>query len=127
MSITLPKKLIPIYTSRGEAAAFLAYPYIYGPGGDWIGWVNIDQKVYSVHGHYVGILTKEPRILRKRESDYLEQRLKPPEPPPQIRMPSRVPLAPLMKEIPFSAIDVLEEAPDLMPPIDFGELRDDMD
>jgi hypothetical protein len=127
MSISPARKLIPIYTSRGEAAAFLAYPYIYGRNGDWIGWVTADQKVYSVHGHYVGIITKEPRILRKRESDYLEERVLPPSPPPPIRAPSQVPLAPLMKELSVSTIDVLDDAPDLMPPVDFGELRDDMD
>jgi hypothetical protein len=120
-------KLIPIFSSRGEAKAYLAYPYLYNLLGEWIGWVASNQKVYSVYGHYVGILTKEPRILRKREWDFSEERHPSPPPPLPIRPPHRVPLAPLMAELAQNTIDVLEEAPHLLPPIDFGDLREDMD
>ena len=61
------KKLIPIYNSRGEIGALLSFPYIYNLAGEWIGWVTSERTVYSVHGHYVGTLTKDPRIVRKRE------------------------------------------------------------
>ncbi|MBN2550073.1 MAG: hypothetical protein JXB15_12995 [Anaerolineales bacterium] len=121
------KKLIPIYNSRGEAAAFLLYPNIYNVHGEWIGWVTQERKVYSIYGHYVGILSNEPRILRQREWAYNEARVKTPEPAPPIRPPLRVPLAPLMAEIRQNYIDVLEEAPDLLPAADFGDLRDDLD
>jgi hypothetical protein len=120
-------KLIPIYTSHGDAGAFLVFPYLYNPEGEWIGWVEADRTVFSVHGHYVGVLTKEPRILRKREwGNALARRIPPPAPPP-IRPPAQVPLAPPLAEVPLNMIDVLAEAPDLLPPMDWGELREDMD
>ena len=42
--------LIPIYTSRGDAEAFLDYPYLFNRIGDWIGWVTPKRDVYSVLG-----------------------------------------------------------------------------
>jgi len=122
-----PKKLIPLYTWRGELGAFLAYPYIYNPGGEWIGWVTADRRVYSVHGQYVGILTDELRILRKREFGTSIPRRKPPPAPPPLRPPARVPLSPPMPEVAIHMIDVLDESPDLLPVVDFGDLREDMD
>lgn len=113
-------KLIPLYTSRGEVGAFLTYPYIYSPHGEWIGWVASDRKVFSVYGYYVGEMARDGRILRPRESAELTLRRPPPPPPPPLRPPLRTPLAPLMAEIGQNVIDVLEEAPDLMPP--FGSL-----
>lgn len=120
-------KLIPIYMSNGELGAFLAYPYIYSAGGEWIGWVSADRQVFSVHGHLAGYLSKEPRILRKREVGFIVERREPPPPPPAIRLPARVPLAPIMPEIAQNIIDVLLEAPELLPPLDAGELREDLD
>ncbi|MBN1146416.1 MAG: hypothetical protein JXA78_04110 [Anaerolineales bacterium] len=126
--VTTKKKMIPIYTSRGDMAAFLLYPYIYNTIGDWIGWVAPDRSVYSVHGHFVGTLSKDPRILRKREwSSATKPPMKPPPAPPPIRPPVNIPLAPPMAEVAGNMIDVLDEAPELMPSIDFGELRDDME
>jgi hypothetical protein len=120
-------ELIPIFKSRGEVGAFLLFPYIYSTEGEWIGWVSADRGVYSVHGHYVGNLSKEPRILRKRELSGSRQRLPPPSPPPAIRLPSHTPLAPQLPEVMLNMIDVLEEAPELLPPTDYGDLREDMD
>ena len=125
--MTTPSRLIPIYTTRGDVGAFFAYPYIYNPQGEWIGWIAPDRSVYSVHGHYVGKLTDDPRILRKREFGYNHQRRQPPTPPKPIRVPAMTPLPPRMSELPLSVIDVLDEAPELLPSIDFGDLRDDMD
>jgi hypothetical protein len=120
-------KLIPIYTSHGNAAGFLSYPYIYNLEGEWIGWVTNERVVYSVHGHYVGTLGQGPRILRQRESAYDRERRQPPPPPPEIHPPIHIPLAPPMAEVAINMIDVLEEAPELLPPVDFGDLRQDMD
>jgi hypothetical protein len=120
------KKLIPIYNSRGEIGALLSFPYIYNLAGEWIGWVTPDRNVYSVHGHYVGTLTKDPRIVRKREVATTVHRKKPPPNPPAIRPPARLPLAPQLPELGTQMIDVLDDAPYLLPSIDFGELRDDM-
>jgi hypothetical protein len=121
-------QLIPIYNSRSDLEAYLVYPYIYSKQGEWIGWVSLDKKIYSVHGHYVGWLSDGPRILRKISDDYCSQKIiiKPPE-TMTISPLAIIPLAPLMPELSFGTIDVLLEQPDLLPSIDFGEHREDMD
>ncbi|MFO7624892.1 MAG: hypothetical protein R6V73_11115 [Anaerolineales bacterium] len=120
-------KLIPIYTTRGDLGAFLAYPYIYNPSGEWIGWVTPERDVYSVYGGYVGWLGKGPRILRKQADSFGRVRQSVPQPPEPIRPPARVSLAPMMPELPMGIIDVLDEDPDLMPCLDFGEERMDLE
>lgn len=121
------KKIVVIYTTSGDAAAFLIYPYIFNRQGEWIGWVTPTRQVYSVHGHYVGWLSDEPRILRKHSSGYLKPRLTPPPPPEPIKPPPTTPLAPMMPDIPIGAFDVLEDNPSLLTPHDFGDLKEDMD
>ncbi len=121
------RTLIPIYTTKGDAAAFLAYPYIFNPSGEWIGWVTAERNVFSVHGQYVGWLTGDPRILRRRAEGFGENFRTPPADPGRIMVPVQVPLAPLMPELSFGILDVLQEDPDLLPTIDFGEERQDMD
>lgn len=120
--------LIPIYTSRGDLEAYLSYPYIYNRQGEWIGWISPDKQVYSVHGHYVGWLGEGPRILRKLAEGHGNKRddITPPT-VHNIVTPAQGPLAPMMPELTFGVIDVLLDAPDLLPPVDFGELRQDMD
>ncbi len=120
--------LIPIYNSKGDADAFLEYPYLFNRTGDWIGWVTPKREVYSVLGHYVGYLTNDPRILRKRATSTLKPRLEPPAPPAKrIYPPATIPLAPLMSELTHSQIDVLLEEPERLQPLDINELREDMD
>jgi len=122
------KQLIPIYTSRGDLEAYLAYPHIYNKQGEWIGWVSPERKVFSVHGHYVGWLADGPRILRKSAEGIGYQKLNIELPMERkINPPAHMPLAPLMPELIFGTIDVLLEQPDLLPSVDFGELREDMD
>jgi hypothetical protein len=125
--MTSNNRLIPIYTSRGEVGALLAYPYIFNRQGEWIGWVTPERSVYSVHGHYVGFLNDDPRILRKPSSTFARPRQMPPSRPEPITPPAHFPLAPMMAEVYIGTIDVLEEEPHLLPAVDFGDLRDDMD
>jgi hypothetical protein len=120
-------RLIPIYTTKGDLGAFLAYPYLYNPQGDWVGWVTPNKDVYSVLGIYIGELTKDPRILRKRAYDFSKPRLEPPPPQSRIRVPATTPLAPMMSELTYSMIDVLDEEPERLSTVDFDELREDMD
>jgi hypothetical protein len=120
-------QMVPIYTTHGDIGAILVQPYIFNISGEWIGWVDQVRAVYSVHGHYVGTLTNDPRIIRKREWGFGRERLQPPPPPEHIRPPAYFPLPPQLPEIPTFMIDVLEEYPELLPSIDFGDLRDDMD
>lgn len=124
---TLRRALIPVYNSKGDAEAFLAYPYLHNRNGDWIGWVTPQRDVYSVLGYYVGYLTDEPRILRKRVTSTLKPRLQPVAAPRKISPPATVPLAPMMREITYSTVDVLLEEPERLHAIDSGEQREDLD
>ncbi len=120
-------KITTLYTTRGDVGGFLVFPYIFSPSGEWIGWVTPDQLVYSVHGHWVGRITPEPRIVRKREAIAEYPRRKPPAAPPPFRPPGQLPLPPMLPELATYLIDVLDDAPELLPPESAGELRDDID
>ena len=121
------QKIIPIYTSRGDAEAFLAYPYLYNRQGEWIGWVTQEREVYSLLGYYAGYLTDESRILRKRIMSISKPRLTPPPKPPRVYAPATIPLAPLMRELYADTMDVLLEEPEKLHTIDSGEMRKDLD
>lgn len=121
------QRIIPIYASNGEAEAFLVFPHLFNKNGEWIGWVTPKREVYSVMGIFVGALTNDPRIVRRRAEDELKPRLQPPPKPGRITAPSSVPLAPLMSDLPHSLIDVLQEEPERLHTVDSGELREDME
>jgi len=127
MSTQLQRSIIPIYTSRGDAEAFLVYPYLYNRQGEWIGWVTADRQVYSVLGFFVGDLTAEPRIVRQRITATLKLHRTPPAPPPRQAVPATIPLAPLMADLRFGLIDVLLEEPERLHTLDAGEERQDLD
>lgn len=120
-------RIIPIYTSKGEAGAFLCYPYLYNLLGEWIGWVTSEKEVFSILGVYVGYLGSGPRILRKRASDYLNRSKTVPPIPHRMIPPATIPLAPLMSELTYDTLDVLLEEPEMLHTVDIGELRPDMD
>jgi len=127
MASQVQNRIIPVYNSQGEADAFLVFPHLFNRSGEWIGWVTPQREVYSVMGYYVGSLTNDPRIVRKRAEDELKPRLKCPPTSKRIMTPAQVPLAPLMKELTHSLVDVLSEEPDRLHTLDSGELREDMD
>jgi hypothetical protein len=114
------RKLIPLYTSKGDAEAFLSYPYIFNRIGDWIGFITPQREIHSIMGYYVGYLSDDKRILRKRATN-------PPPSPGKIYPPATVPLAPLMRELTHSQVDVLLDEPERLHTRDSGELRPDMD
>lgn len=120
------QRLIPIYTSRGEVEAFLAFPHLFNLGGEWIGLVTPQREVYSVLGNYVGFLTNDPRIVRKRADDAVKPRLKMPPSPGRIAIPANAPLAPLLSDLTHALVDVLVEEPERLHTIDSGELREDL-
>jgi hypothetical protein len=121
------RKLIPLYTSKGDVEAFLAYPYIYNRTGDWIGFITPQREIYSVLGYHVGMLTDDKRILGKRATNTLKPRLNPPPSPGKVYPPATVPLAPMMRELTHRQIDVLLDYPERLHTLDSGEFREDLD
>lgn len=105
----------------------MVFPYLFNTVGEWIGWVTPEKDVYDVNGVYVGWLTSEPRILSRRIPDGPLSRKDPPSPPRRIRPPATVPLPPMMAELPFEIIDVLDETPERLHTSDAGGYREDMD
>ena len=124
---TTGSTLIPIYTSKGDAEAFLLYPYLFNRNGDWIGFVNPKREVYSVLGYFVGTLTSDPRIIGKRATSPLKPRLQPPLKPEKVYPPATIPLARMMADLGSSTIDILLEAPERLHTVDSGEQRQDLD
>lgn len=118
--------LIPIFTSQGEAEAFLAYPYLFNRNGEWIGFLTPQREVYSVLGYHVGQLTSDPRIVRKRSGESLP-RVKPPQAPGKIRIPAMTPLPKLMGDLSHENVDVLQDESDRLHTLDSGEMRQDLD
>jgi hypothetical protein len=118
--------IVPIYTSQGDALAFLHYPYLHNRAGEWIGFVNAQREVYSVLGYYVGMLTGDPRIIRNRSGE-TKPRVKPPAAPAPLRISPVIPLARLMADLAHQHIDVLQHEPELLHTLDAGELRLDLD
>ena len=127
MKIGSVQKPVPIYTTPGDWLALLVFPYFYNTIGEWIGWVTPNRQVFDTLGIYAGWLTDEPRILRRRIIEGPLQRRAPPKPPARIRPPATVPLPPMMAELPFEIIDVMDEEPDRLHTMDYGELKEDMD
>jgi hypothetical protein len=127
--MTTQSRPVPIYTTKGDVDAYLVYPHLFNRRGEWCGWVSKEKEVFSVHGAYVGWLDSAgPRILRKRSDDYMHPRRDPPSiPKTHFMFPATTPLAPMMKELSFDTVDVLEEWPDLLPTVDAGEYRPDME
>jgi hypothetical protein len=121
------QRIIPVYSSRGEVEVFLVFPYLFNRSGEWIGWVTPQREVYSVMGYYVGFLTNDPRIVRRRSDDELRPRLKVSPPPGRLNTPATIPLAPLMSDLSHSFVDVLVEEPERLHTVDSGELREDLD
>ena len=119
--------IVPIYNSRGDAEAFLAYPYLHNRMGEWIGWVSADRQVYSVLGFYVGELTAEPRIIRQRIMASFKPNRTPPAPPKKLLIPATIPLSPNLPDLRFGTMDVLLEEPELLHCLDAGEQRQDLD
>jgi hypothetical protein len=115
------RSIVPIYTTRGDAEAFLVYPYLYNRMGEWIGWVTADRQVYSVLGFYVGEMTAEPRIIRKRITASLRPHKAPPPPPERLLVPATIPLPPMMPDLRFGVLDVLLEEPERLHILDSME------
>jgi hypothetical protein len=114
-----------IFDTYGDWQATKIGDFIYSSRGDYIGFVE-GEDVYKCDGEWLGRLSKDGRILRKRTERRRDFHPNPPPTPPKPdRLPPRAPLPPMMAELSFSTIDVLEEDPDIFKHI--SDLRPDMD
>ena len=125
--VSSTRRLIPLFTSKGDVEAFLLYPHVFNRIGEWIGFVTSKREIYSVLGYYVGFLTDDKRIIRKRATSTLKPRLSPPPSPGKVTPPATVPLAPMMRELTHGQIDVLLDEPERLHTLDSGEFREDLD
>jgi hypothetical protein len=124
---TAPPPML-LYTSRGDFSAYLLYPFLYNSQGEWIGWVTPSKEVFNVEGVFVGTISNDHRILRKRNAETINARRIPPSNPPmKARLPGSVPLPPRMAEFSYDIVDILEEMPELLHTPDAGILRPDAD
>ena len=121
------RTFIPVYSSKGDTEAYLVYPYLYNSRGEWIGFVTREREVYSVYGQYVGWLSDDPRVLRKRTYSYDKPKLIPPPRPERLHVPALGPLAPMMPELTYDVIDILLDDPARLPTLDQGEQKKDLD
>ncbi len=118
----------PLYTTRGHWAGMLVDHYLYNELGEWIGWVDEDCNVYSVSGAYVGVLSRDMRVLAKRAWDDIRPRRTPPaRPPVRITLPPHAPLAPMMSELNHDTVDVLEDMPERLHTLDADPDAKDLD
>jgi len=125
--ITTDKKIVPLYTTKGDAEVFLVFPYLFNRLGEWVGWVTSNKDVYSILGFYVGYISDDKRILCKRFTEERKPNLTPPSPPQRVMPPATIPLAPMVSELLYSTVDILLEEPEKLHTLDSGELREDMD
>ncbi len=102
--------MVPIYRSDGEWAAVYHQGHVFSVDGDWLGFV-VGQELYSPVGVYVGYLSHDHRLLRRRVLAEEPPRRQPPPKPDTPRLPASVPLAPMLSELPFHTIDMFIEHP----------------
>jgi hypothetical protein len=123
---TVPAPMI-IFTSRGDWGAFLIYPYLFNQTGEWIGWATRDKEIYNLDGNFVGTISPDQRIIRRKYLDNVPPKRPLPKPPIKPRIPASVPLPPQMRDLSYDFIDVFEEMPDLLHTMDAGEFKPDVD
>lgn len=114
-----------IYDTRGDWHATRIGDFLFNTRGEYVGFVE-NGEVYKADGEWIGRLSRDGRILRKRSEHRRPFHPRPPAPPPRPeRLPARAPLPPLMAELDFSTVDVLDEEPEIFKRI--SDLRPDMD
>lgn len=120
-----PTRPVFIFDTRGDWQATKIGEHLFNTRGEYIGFVEAGE-VYKRDGEWIGRLSRDGRILRKRSERRRPFHPHPPaEPPRPERLPPRAPLPPMMAELDFSTVDVLDEEPDIFKRI--SDLRPDMD
>ncbi|HEX3053297.1 MAG TPA: hypothetical protein VHP83_21745 [Aggregatilineaceae bacterium] len=119
------EKPLFIFDTHGDWHATKLGNYLFSSRGEYIGYLE-GQDVYKRDGEWLGRLSKDGRILKKRSEVRHElHKNQPPEPAKPAKLPARAPLPPMMAELDFSTVDVLDEDPEIFKRI--SDLRPDMD
>lgn len=114
----------PIYRTDGAWVGVYDEGHVFSIDGEWIGFV-VGRQVFDPNGVYLGFLSDDRRLLRKRVLQESPRRRTPPDSPERPQIPASMPLAPLLRELPFHIIDVFEEYEDELMYI--SETRPDME
>lgn len=122
-----PNKPFFIFDTRGEWHATLINGCLWDARGDYMGFVRGENHdVYTLHGEWVGNLTRDGRIVRRRVTERQPllkiRRLRPDKPK---NLPARAPLPPHHAELAHTMIDVLDWDPDVFKNV--PDLKTDMD
>jgi hypothetical protein len=116
--------MVPIYRSDGEWVAVYYNGNLFNADGEWIGFLH-GREVFDTSGLYLGFLSDDRRLLRKRSKPSIRPRLQPPPQPERPKIPANMPLAPMLRSLPYQIIDMFEEYPDRLTYI--SETRPDME
>lgn len=113
-----------IYDTFGDWVATRIGDFLWDTQGNWVAWLE-GQEVYSLDGEYLGTLSRDHRLLRKRVERRRPLRTDIPRKPPKPALPARAPLPPMFAELRYDTVDALEEDPETFKRV--SELRPDMD
>ena len=116
--------MVPIYRTDGERVAVYFKGQVFNVDGEWIGFA-VGRDVYDTGGLYLGFLSDDKRLLRKRTRPADKLRLEPPPRPERPKIPANMPLAPLLPSLPHQIIDMFEEYPERLMYV--SETRPDME
>jgi hypothetical protein len=116
--------MTPIYRSDGAWVAVYERGHLFNVDGEWIGFVH-GREVFDSSGLYLGFLSDDRRLLRKRSEPGKRPRLQPPSPPERPVIPASMPLAPMLRSLPYQIIDMFEAYPDRLSYL--SETRPDME
>lgn len=110
-----PNKPFFIYDTSGDWHATLINGCLWDARGDYIGFVRGENyDVFTSFGEWIGNLSRDGRIVRKRvppRQPLLKvRRLRPPKPS---NLPPRAPLPPMVADLGHHLIDVLDWDPDV--------------
>lgn len=110
-----PNKPFFIYDTAGDWQATKMGDALFDPRGDYIGFVRGETyDVFTTSGEWIGNLSHDGRIIRKRNAQRppLLTQL-PPKPQKPEKMPARAPLPPQTGDLGYDKIDVLEWDPEV--------------
>ena len=110
-----PEKPFFIFDTNGEWHATLIKGCLWDAHGEYMGFMRGENHdVYTVYGEWVGNLTHDGRIIRRRVTErlpLLKIRRLPPQRP--ANLPARAPLPPQHAELAHTMIDVLDWDPNV--------------